>query len=315
MRQHESGHRYGRSRSEFYLPRKNGEKIPAIFSGRVIQGPDRQEYVLLIVTDISAQKRVEEQLRESNALLEKRHMEMEAELSLAARVQQSLAPQSLVWKDVSVETYYNPARSIGGDFGVVFPHNDEVLTVLMCDVSGHGIGAALMANRIYSEALHQLERKVGPGTLLRHVHDFVHDRIATDGFYFTMAAVRFSQRGRRMAFAAAGHPPAMLASKGHVRLLDSQNGILGCLSETAPSNSVDEISLEPGDRLVLYTDGLTEVFNHHDDMLDVEGFAQLVLDSAKLPLPEMRQAVLDGVAAWRQGPLADDVSLVIVEVR
>ncbi|HMD07104.1 MAG TPA: SpoIIE family protein phosphatase [Candidatus Acidoferrum sp.] len=315
MRQHESGHRYGRSRSEFYLPRKNGEKIPAIFSGRVIQAPDGQEYVLLIVTDISAQKRVEEQLRESNAQLEQRQMEIEAELSLAARVQQSLAPQSLVWNNVSVETYYNPARTIGGDFGVVFPHSDEVLTVLMCDVSGHGIGAALMANRIYSETLHQLERKVGPGTLLRHVHDFVHDRIATDGFYFTMAAVRFSQRGRRMAFAAAGHPPAMLASKGHVRLLDSQNGILGCLSETAPSNSVDEISLEPGDRLVLYTDGLVEVFNNRDDMLGVDGFARLVLDSAKLPLPEMRQAVLDGVAAWRHGPLADDVSLVIVEVR
>ena len=156
---------------------------------------------------------------------------------------------------------------------------------------------------------------MGPGTLLRHVHDFVHDRIATDGFYFTMAAVRFTQRGRHMAFAAAGHPPAILVSKDGLRLLDSQNGILGCLSETAPSNSVDEINLEPGDRLVLYTDGLVEVFNHHDDMLGVDGFAQLVLDSAKLPLPEMRQAVLDGVAAWRHGPLADDVSLVIVEVR
>ena len=61
-RQHESGHRYGRHRSEFYLPRKDGTKIPAIFSGRVIQGPDKQEYVLLIVTDISAQKGNEEQL-------------------------------------------------------------------------------------------------------------------------------------------------------------------------------------------------------------------------------------------------------------
>ena len=315
MRQHESGHRYGRSRSEFYLPRKNGEKIPAIFSGRVIQGPDGQEYVLLIVTDISAQKRVEEQLRESNAQLEQRQMEIEAELSLAARVQQSLAPQSLVWNDVSVETYYSPAHTIGGDFGVVFPHTDEVLTILVCDVSGHGIGSALMANRIYSETLHQLERKAGPGTMLRRIHDFVRDRIATDGFYFTMAAVRLSMRGRRATFAAAGHPPALLLSNGSVRRLNSQNGILGCLAETAPSESADEIDLEPGDRLVLYTDGLVEVFNHHDDMLDVEGFARLVLDSAKLPLPEMRQAVLDGVAAWRHGPPADDVSLVIVEVR
>jgi PAS domain S-box-containing protein len=315
LRQHESGHLYGRSRSEFYLPRKNGERIPAIFSGRSIQGPDGQEYVLLIVTDISAQKRIEEQLRESNAQLEKRQMEIEAELSLAARVQQSLAPQNLVWNDVSVETYYNPARTIGGDFGVVFPHSDDVLTVLMCDVSGHGIGSALMANRIYSETLHQLERKVGPDTLLRHVHNFVHDRIATDGFYFTMAAMRFSRDGRRATFAAAGHPPAMLVSSGGVRLLESQNGILGCLAETAPSESVDEIELKSGDRLILYTDGLVEVFNHEEEMLGVEGFSQLVLDSAKRKLPEMRQAILDGVAAWSHGPLVDDVSLVIVEVR
>ncbi len=315
LRQHESGHLYGRSRSEFYLPRKNGERIAAIFSGRSIQGPDGKEYVLLIVTDISAQKRIEEQLRESNAQLEKRQMEIDAELSLAARVQQSLAPQNLVWNDVSVETYYNPARTIGGDFGVVFPHSDDVLTILMCDVSGHGIGSALMANRIYSETLHQLERKVGPDTLLRHVHDFVHDRIATDGFYFTMAAMRFSRCGHRATFAAAGHPPAMLVSSGGVRLLESQNGILGCLAETAPTESVDEIELTSGDRLILYTDGLVEVFNHEEEMLGVEGFSQLVLDSAKHKLPEMRQAILDGVAAWSHGPLVDDVSLVIVEVR
>jgi sigma-B regulation protein RsbU (phosphoserine phosphatase) len=127
--------------------------------------------------------------------------------------------------------------------------------------------------------------------------------------------LRLASANRSPPFAAAGHPPALLLSNGSIRQLNSQNGILGCLSETTPSESADEIDLEPGDRLILYTDGLVEVFNQHDDMLDVEGFAQLVLDSAKLPLPEMRQAVLDGVAAWRHGPLADDVSLVIVEVR
>jgi sigma-B regulation protein RsbU (phosphoserine phosphatase) len=313
--QRESGHRYGRSRNEFYLPRKDGKKIPAIFSGRNIQGPDGQEYVLLIITDISAQKRVEEQLRESNALLEKRQMEMEAELALAARVQQSLAPRGLVWNDLSVEAYYSPARSIGGDFGVVLPQGDEFLNLVMCDVSGHGVGAALMANRIYSETFDALERRMGPGTLLQRLHDFVHDRIAVDGFYFTMASARFSQRGRRVSFAAAGHPPAMLVSNRGVRLLDSQSGILGCLSETAPSELAEEIELAPGDRLVLYTDGLVEVFNSLNDMLGVEGLTDLVRQSAKRELPEMRQAILDGVATWRHGPLVDDVSLVIVEVR
>src|ERR1700751_2218978 len=111
-RQHESGHRFGRHRSEFYLPRKDGTKIPAIFSGRVIQGPDREEYVLLIVTDISAQKGIEEQLRESSSLLQKRQDEMDAEFTLAAHVQQSLAPHSLIWKNLAVEAYYSPARTI-----------------------------------------------------------------------------------------------------------------------------------------------------------------------------------------------------------
>src|SRR5580704_1964017 len=124
-RQHESGHRYGRNRTEFYFPRKDGGKIPAIFSGRVIQGPDKQDYVLLTVTDISAQKGIEEQLRESNSLLQKQQDEMDAELALAAHVQQSLAPHDLIWKNLAVEAYYSPARTIGGDFGVVFPQGDD----------------------------------------------------------------------------------------------------------------------------------------------------------------------------------------------
>jgi len=313
-RQHESGHRYGRHRNEFYLPRKDGIKIPAIFSGRVIQGTDKQEYVLLIVTDISAQKGIEEQLRELNSLLQERQDEMDAELALAAHVQQSLAPHSLIWKNLAVESYYSPARKIGGDFGVVFPQGDDSLTIVLSDVSGHGVGSALMANRIYSETLHVLGRETEPGTLLRELHHFVHTRIPVDGFFFTMTAARFSKDGRRVSFSAAGQPPAIVVSNGTLRLLESRNGILGCLSEIAPSELPEEFDLEPGDRLLLYTDGLVEVFNDFDDMLGVEGLKDLVHESATLTLAEMQKAILDGVAAWSHAPLADDVSLVIAEV-
>jgi phosphoserine phosphatase RsbU/P len=314
LRQHESSHRYGRSRSEFYLPRKNGERIPAIFSARDIQGPDGQEYVLLIVTDISAQKRVEAQLRESNALLENRQNEIEADLAIAERVQQSLAPHGLAWKNLSVEAYYSPARTIGGDFGVVLPQHDIFLDVVVCDVSGHGVGSALMANRIYSETLHALEHTREPATLLQRLHAFVQNRIPQEGFYFTMAAARFTEGGRRMTFAAGGQPPAILVSNGTVRLLESRTGILGCLADAAQPAAAEEIELEPSDRLVFYTDGLIEVFNASGEMLGVEGLEKLVRQAATRSLPEMKQAILDGVSAWRHDTLADDVSLVIVEV-
>jgi PAS domain S-box-containing protein len=296
MRQHELSQRYSRHRTEFYFPRTDGERIPAIFSGRVIKGPDGQQYGLVTVTDIDAQKHVEDQLRESNALLEKRQMEIEAELSLAERVQQSLATRRLVWNNLAVETYYSPARIIGGDFGVIHSQGTDFLNIVMCDVSGHGIGSALVANRIYWETLHELERKAGPGTLLKRLHKFIYDRLAVDGFFFTMAAARFSQHGHRVTFAAPGHPPAMLA-------------------ETAPSDSADEIDLATGDRLVLYTDGLVEVFNQSHEMLAVRGLAKLVRESATQPLPRMKQTILGGVTAWSRGPLTDDISLMIIELR
>lgn len=314
MRQKEIGDRNGNHRHEFYMPCKDGQKTPVIYSARVIQAPNGRKYTLVLTADISSQKSIEERLRESNALLEKRQEEMKRELELAERVQQSLAPQGVVWNDLVVETFFSAARSIGGDFAIAFPHGDQFFSLLVCDVSGHGIGSALIANRIYSEAMHELERSTDPGVLLQRLHAFALARLAVDGFYFTMAVVRFGECGR-MTFAAAGNPPLMLVSKGAVHLLDSQAGILGCLLETMPSASASHMELAPGDRVILYTDGLIEVFDGNGEMLGVQGLAELVRRSARLPVAEMKQAILEGVTAWGDGSPADDVSLLIVEVR
>jgi len=196
MQQYAIAQRNRHHRHEYNLPRKNGERVPVVFSGRIITGPDGRQYSVITLTDISAQKRVQEDLRQANVLLEQRQKEIEADLALAARVQQSLAPASLVWGRVTVEAYYNPVHTVGGDFGLVLPHSDELLSLLVCDVSGHGIGSALVANRIYAETLHELEHNTGPGGLLRRLHTFVRDQIGLQGFYFTAAAGHFVKNGR-----------------------------------------------------------------------------------------------------------------------
>jgi PAS domain S-box-containing protein len=119
---------------EFYLPQPGGRRLPVLVTSRQINENDGEVFAVVTATDISAQKRAEAELRQANEQLEKRHR-VEAELLLAARVQQSLAPSSLTCGRVSVETFYEPARTIGGDFGLVAPSADSIF-VMVSDISG-----------------------------------------------------------------------------------------------------------------------------------------------------------------------------------
>ena len=80
-------------------------------------------------------------------------------------------------------------------------------------------------------------------------------------------------------------------------------------------DSAPPSTAEPGDRIVLYADGITEVFNSKGELHGIDGIREIARQTAALPSDEMKQGILDGVAAWRSGPRHDDVSLVLVQVR
>jgi sigma-B regulation protein RsbU (phosphoserine phosphatase) len=145
---------------------------------------------------------------------------------------------------------------------------------------------------------------------------FLIEDIAGSGMYVTLAAARIDAHRRTMVFAGAGHPPAMVARHHQIPLLlESRSMILGALPDAVDVKTSLEVQLQPDDRIVLYTDGLTEVFNSKGEMLGVEGVQEIVRQSSSLPAEEMKQAILDGVAGWRKGPPTDDVSLMLVRVR
>lgn len=314
QKQIERSERLGQNRFEFYLPRRDGERLPVVISSRVIEDPDGRFFGVVTFTDISEQKYAENQLKEANAKLEVRQKEIDEELRLAAQVQQSLAPKGLRWGGVQVEAYYNPVRRIGGDFGLVKPEGEEYLNLLVCDVSGHGIGSALVANRIYSETISQIERGLPPGELLRHLNRFVMSNLTGSVVYFTMAAAQVD-RDNRMVFAAGGHPPAFLIRKGSpVQLLGSRSLVLGVLENAVDPEPALEFALEPGDRVALYSDGLTDLFNASGKMLGVEGLQEIVEQTSRLPLSEMKHEILKRVAGWNRGPEADDASLILVDI-
>jgi PAS domain S-box-containing protein len=315
LEQIERGSQMGSNRFEFVLPRKDGERVPVIISSRTFEDPNGRQFAVVTFTDISEQKRSQLQVRDANLKLRERQDEIEMDLALASRVQQSLAPQALVWGGIRVETYFHAARTIGGDFGLVSPVEDEHLALMLGDVSGHGIGSALVANRIYTEVTAQLQSNIALGDILRHLNDFVRRSIGSSVFYFTAAAARLDRGGRRMIFAGAGHPPAMIVTPGEEpRLLESRSSVLGALPDAVGMEATLDVNLDRGDRVVLYTDGFTDVFDSQGDMLGVEGVQKIVRETASLPLSEMKQAILDRVAEWREGPPADDLSLILAEI-
>jgi phosphoserine phosphatase RsbU/P len=305
----------GRSRHEFYLPTKGGGRLPIVASVRSIEDPEGRLFAIAAFTDISEQKAAEEDLRTANTQLEKRQKEIEEDLVLAARVQQSLAPKSMVWGGMRVEAFYHPVRTIGGDFGLVSPLDEDHLNVLVGDVSGHGISSALIANRIYSETISQLNNGAPLGDMLRQLNHFVIQNIGSSLFFFTLSVARLDRSGRRMVFAGAGHPPTMIVQPGgEPRLLESRSTVLGVLPEAVDAEATLEVQLDAGDRILLYTDGITDVFDSQGKMLGVAGVQRFVRETATLPFHEMNKAILDRVAAWREGPPVDDISLVLVEV-
>jgi sigma-B regulation protein RsbU (phosphoserine phosphatase) len=130
-----------------------------------------------------------------------------------------------------------------------------------------------------------------------------------------MVAARLDRDNRTLEFANAGHPPAMIVQPGEApRLLESGSPVLGLLEDAVGSDATVFVPVQSGDRLVIYTDGFTESFNQQRDMLGVEGFSEIVRDTAKLPLQEMKDQILHRVSAWRHGPPDDDMSLVIIEM-
>lgn len=307
--------RDGHNRYEFFLPRKGGGRIPVIISYRAIEESGKR-FRVVTFTDISKQVQAEERLRRANTELHKRQMEIEEDLRLAARVQNSLAPRSLVGASISVDAFYHPVHSIGGDLALVESVNNEHLNLLVGDISGHGIGSALVANRIYTQTMVHLRSGMPLTEMFAELNRFLIEDICGSGMFVTAAAVRIDPDRRSMVFAGAGHPPAILARPGQdPLLLESQSMILGALPKAVKSAGNAEVELQPDDRILLYTDGITEVFNGHVEMLDISGMQEIVRKLSCLPAEKMKQGILNEVAAWRDGAPTDDACLLLVHVR
>src|SRR5262249_49170578 len=127
---------------------------------------------------------------------------------------------------------------------------------------------------------------------------------------------RIDLASRRVRYVSAGHPPALLIRPdGPTERTRTDSIPLGVDASGIGPVAAAEFELRPGDRLLIYSDGLTDVLNAPRDVLGVNGLEQIASRSGALGLAGMKQAILDAVADFRMGPVTDDMTLIIVECK
>lgn len=257
-------------------------------------------------------------------MLRQRYGEMKRELVDARRIHEALFPAPIRQGEVRFDYRYEPMRQIGGDF--LFAHRfsgllddvespPEPLSIVIIDVTGHGIPAALTVNRLHGELerLFAEDPDIGPGETLASLNRYVHLTLANHSVYATALCLRADPAAQALVYASGGHPPAFIRTvDGRLERLDSTAFVLGACADDDFDAGERRARFGLGDCVIAYTDGAIEARDERGVMLGVEGIQRIVLGARPDPGPEggLAPAILRQVSARRAGPLMDDTLIV-----
>lgn len=233
-------------------------------------------------------------------------------------IQRSILPQQLPSvPGLDLAVHFADAEGVGGDFYDVHPVGPDRWAILIADVAGHGLAAAAILTLVHAlgRAVQDHEAATSPGTALALVNEQLATRyLVNTGRFVTVFAGLYSTQAQTLTYAVAGHPPPRLVRGNEVRRLNGVSGLpLGVGQQSVyPEHTVQ---LLPGDRLVLFTDGITESRNAaHED------FGEERLDAAvRVPTSTaaaLRDHVVSSVRMFRSGqPAGDDETCLVAVVK
>ena len=209
-------------------------------------------------------------------------------------------------------------RSIrwGGDYYQVRFADRDTCYITMCDVTGHGIGASALAARVSSEVRHFIMDGLRPSDIVKALNTFILEYFQNTELFLTFIAARIDLKNRRLIYSGAGHPgPLLVHPNLDVELLASQNPLIGVFDEVLSDDPERSLQLEPGDRLLLYTDGISETTDATGRELGAAGLARIGVEAMGVGLFEMADQILAQVDQRRHGPAKDDKTLIVAEIK
>jgi serine phosphatase RsbU (regulator of sigma subunit) len=244
---------------------------------------------------------------------ERERQRLEQELSIAREIQQALTPQGLRdYPNFSIAGTLRSCDEVGGDYFDVFPLSNGRLAVLIADVAGKGLGAALVTTMLQG-ALSGMTLGVEPVKVFNHLNQFLCDR-ASAARCATMFFGLLDPDGA-LEFVRAGHPSPLLMRKGTVSELYSEGSFPLGLVEGATYTS-ERAQLEPGDTLLLYTDGVTEAEDKDRNLFQDTRLKEAFGLHQDFSLKSLQDGIFDAIEKFAEGASqSDDLTLLVVRYR
>jgi serine phosphatase RsbU (regulator of sigma subunit) len=244
---------------------------------------------------------------------ERERQRLEQEINIARDIQQALLPRDFrEYPHLAVTGFNLPCLAVGGDYFDVFPLSDGRTAFLIADVSGKGLGAAILTTMLQG-ALSGMTLGIDPASVFNHVNRFLCDHSEV-GRYATMFFGTLDHDGH-LEFINAGHPSPILIRRGIAEEAFTEGSYPVGLVPEAQYTSVC-LKLEPGDTLVLFSDGVTEAVDPDEQMFGIARLKELLTGQLECPLELLQKCVLEAVENFARGAhQADDLTLLIVRYR
>jgi len=280
-----------------------------------IQKPKSPDEIRELFARIKARFRIADlsaELTERNRLLESAHKKLTFELDLARKVQAALMPKPPKPRGVlKMSVRYKPANQLGGDVYDFYRLDKERLGILVADISGHGVNSAMLSGMVKSLASSLSAAVLEPGELMAGL-DVQLENYFPDGYFCTGLYLIADESTGLLRYAGVGHPPAVIVGPEGIRTLDSNPGLLGVGMVDGTSGGVDR--LQPGESLLIYTDGLPDAATPTEEMFGQARIEQLMSENKDKTPDEILSAIEKVVADHvHPGSAADDINLVLIQ--
>ena len=241
---------------------------------------------------------------------------MQSELEIASEVQNQLYPKAPPdIKRLKLSALCKPARMVSGDYYDFDTLSPNRIAIAIGDVAGKGISAALLMATLQSSVRTQLSyarnshEPVSTSPLVSHLNVQLYETTSPEK-YCTFFLGLFDTCTSELVYTNAGHLPPMLFRNDRVTMLEVDGMVVGAFPMAEYGES--KLTLQTGDLLLFYTDGITEPENAYGEMFGEERVMEIVKRNQDKPGPEILQAVVDAVLSWTgAGELQDDMTLVI----